>query len=256
MKQYLHFIIVPAIILASCSSTADKEKDKVAEEAESATETPDKIAEVTVMELQPTLFNHEIVSNGQVTAREKVDVSFQTSGIISAIYVRNGQRVTKGQPIAMLDTYKLDNQLEKDRNAVASATLEMQDVLIGQGYDPSHIDKVPAEVMDLARLRSGLRQAELQLAATKREIQEATLVAPVSGVVANLTTKPHNTASPSQPLCRIINDSGMDVEFPVLESELPMVRQGDAVAITPFSSSDSRTGKVSEINPMVDENGM
>lgn len=208
------------------------------------------------MELQPTVFNHEIVSNGHVSAREKVDVNFQTPGLISAIHVRNGQRIAKGQRIASLDTYKLDNQIEKERGAVASATLEMQDVLIGQGYDPTHPEKVPDDVMKLARLRSGLQQAELTLAATEKELNNTTLVAPVSGVVANLSAKPHNMSSTSEPLCRIINDSSMEVEFSVLESELPMVRPGDKVAVTPFSTTDSRTGHVTEINPMVDDNGM
>ena len=110
--------------------------------------------------------------------------------------------------------------------------------------------------MRLARLRSGLQQAELNLAATRKDLEDATLHAPVSGVIANLTATPHNMSSSTEPLCRIINDSGMEVEFSVLESELPMVRPGDKIAVTPFSTTDSRTGHVTEINPMVDDNGM
>lgn len=253
--KYIPIILSLSAILSSCSSEGKVDKNKTASKEATVTET-DKIAEVTVMELQPTVFNHEIVSNGHVSAREKVDVNFQTPGLISAIHVRNGQRIAKGQRIASLDTYKLDNQIEKERGAVASATLEMQDVLIGQGYDPTHPEKVPDDVMKLARLRSGLQQAELTLAATEKELNNTTLVAPVSGVVANLSAKPHNMSSTSEPLCRIINDSSMEVEFSVLESELPMVRPGDKVAVTPFSTTDSRTGHVTEINPMVDDNGM
>lgn len=253
--RYIPVILSLSALLSSCSSGDGSDKNETASNEATITET-DKIAEVTVMELQPTVFNHEIVSNGRVSAREKVDVNFQTPGLISAIHVRNGQRIAKGQRIASLDTYKLDNQIEKEQGAVASATLEMQDVLIGQGYDPAHPEKVPDDVMKLARLRSGLQQAELTLAATEKELDNTTLVAPVSGVVANLSAKPHNMSSASEPLCRIINDSGMEVEFSVLESELPMVRPGDKVAVTPFSTTDSRTGHVTEINPMVDDNGM
>ena len=253
--KYIPAILLLSALLASCSSTeTDKKHD--ADETGTATAETDRIAEVTVMELQPTVFNHEIVSNGRISAREKVDVNFRSPGLIAAIYVRNGQRVAKGQRIATLDTYKLDNQLEKEQGAVASATLEMQDVLIGQGYDPDRLEKVPDDVMRLARLRSGLQQAELSLAATRKDLEDATLIAPVSGVIANLTATPHNMSSSSEPLCRIINDSGMEVEFSVLESELPMVRPGDKIAVTPFSTTDSRTGHVTEINPMVDDNGM
>lgn len=243
-------------MISSCSQKHDNDSDETMTSSVATDSVNDKIAEVTVMVLQPTVFDHEIVGNGRLTAREKVDLNFQSQGLISAIYVKNGQRVAKGQKIATLDTYKLSNQLDRDRNAVASAQLEMQDVIIGQGYDPEHLDRVPEEVMKLARLRSGLEQAELALAATQRDLDDATLVAPISGTVANLSLKPHNISSSSEPICRIINEGSMDVVFSVLESELPMVRPGDRVTVTPFAGGEARPGRVREINPMVDDNGM
>lgn len=254
-RIFLIPIITVSILTAGCANKASEgSSENTATNAIS--DSPDKTAEVTVIRLEPTVFSHEIVSNGKASAREKVDVNFQTPGIISDIYVKNGQRVAKGQRIAALDTYKLENQLQKDRNAVASARLEMQDVLIGQGYDPEHPEQVPEEVMRLARLRSGLGQAELAFAASKRSLDEATLTAPVSGVVANLKLNAHNLSG-SEPLCRIINDGGMDVEFSVIESELALLSIDDAVSVSPFSDpSNSTTGRITEINPMVDENGM
>lgn len=253
-KPFITFSLL--CLLSSCSGSSMKETDSRISDEITTDTIADKVAEVTVIQLKLSVFNHEIVSNGRLTAREKVDVNFQSPGLISEIFVKNGQRVAKGQRIATLDTYKLANQLEKDRHAVASARLEMQDVLIGQGYDPELSEKVPDEVMRLARLRSGLQQAELTLAATQKDLQDATLVAPVSGVIANLSAKPHNMSSSSTPICRIINDSGMDVEFSVLESELPMVKPGDNVSVAPFSDTRSHSGRITEINPMVDENGM
>lgn len=253
--RYFAIICIAALMIAGCSPQSKEGESKEHASEVKAVET-EKTPEVKVMELQPTVFSHEIVSNGKATAREKVDVNFQTQGIITAIHVRNGQRVSKGQKLASLDTYKLKNQTDKDRNAVASARLEMQDVLIGQGYDPEHPDNVPEDVMRLARLRSGLEQAELTLAASEKELANAIITAPVSGIIANLTTKPHNMTT-SDPLCRIINDGGMDVEFSVIESELAMLKPGDQVSVTPFSAPDCMTtGRVTEINPMVDENGM
>ncbi|MCM1139682.1 MAG: efflux RND transporter periplasmic adaptor subunit [Muribaculum sp.] len=256
MKRYIPIIAILIAAVSCRNGNADHDNDAVADKEVISEASANKVAEVTVRELQPTVFSHEIVSNGRLTAIEKVDVNFQTPGLIAAIYVKNGQHVAKGQKIASLNSYKLQNQLAKDHNAVESARLEMQDVIIGQGYDPQHPEKVPQDVMDLARLRSGLKQAELAVDATQREIEDATLIAPISGTVANLTTKTHNMSSTSEPLCRIINEGNMDVEFSVLESELPMIKPGDAVSVTPFSGGEPRQGKVTEINPMVDENGM
>lgn len=255
--RHILFIIPALLLTAACSHSGGGESDSArGDDTDAVGISSDKTAEVRVTELKPSVFNHEIVSNGHVAAAGRADVNFQTQGVIAAVYVKNGQHVAKGQMLGALDTYKLENQLEKDRNAVASATLEMQDVLIGQGYDPEHPEEVPEEVMRLARLRSGLRQAELTLAATMRELSEATLTAPISGVVANLTTKPFNMTG-TDPFCRIISDSGMEVEFSVIEGELAMLKPGDAVSVAPFSDpAATATGRVSEINPMVDENGM
>lgn len=256
MKK-ISIILSLACILAACSEKSSNNGSSNESTANIATDSvTDKIAEVTVMPLVKKVFNHEIVSNGKLNAREKVDVNFQSPGLISSIYVKNGQRVSKGQKIATLDAYKLENQLVKEMNAVASARLDMQDVIIGQGYDPEHLEKVPGEVMKLARLRSGLEQAELSLESVKRDLKESTLVAPISGIVANLSAKANNMSSSSEPLCRIINDGAMDVEFSVLESELAMVKQGDKVSVAPFSGGEPHQGRVSEINPMVDDNGM
>ncbi len=112
----LNYLMIMVIILAGCSSQT-KESEEKEQTAKVKSDETNKIAEVTVMELQPTVFSHEIVSNGRLAAKEKVDVNFQTSGLISAIYVKNGQHVSKGQKIASLDSYKLQNQLAKDRNA-------------------------------------------------------------------------------------------------------------------------------------------
>ena len=254
MKKTAYILLT--VLLASGCSKKESEGSPGSPDTKITLTSADKTAEVTAIRLTPSLFSHEIVSNGKASAREKVDVGFQTAGLISAIYVRNGQHVVKGQRIASLDTYKLENQLEKDRHTVASARLEMQDVLIGQGYDPEHPEKVPEDVMNLARLRSGLGQAELSLAASKRSLEEATLTAPVSGVVANLTLDAHNKSG-SEPLCRIIDDRGMDVQFSVIESELSLLNIGDAISVSPFSDpAKSTTGRITEINPMVDENGM
>lgn len=245
------------ILAAACSHSGGSESDTARHSDNDAIGVSSgKIAEVTAIELKPSVFNHEIVSNGHVTASGKADVNFQTQGVISAVYVKNGQRVEKGQKLGALDTYKIENQLEKERNAVAAATLEMQDVLIGQGYDPEHTENVPQEMMRLARLRSGLEQAELSLAATRRELSDATLKAPIAGVVANLTTKPFNMTG-SEPFCRIISDRGMEVEFTVIEGELAMLKPGDEVSVSPFSDPATVVaGRISEINPMVDANGM
>jgi len=215
-----------------------------------------KIQTVKVMELHPANFYHEIVSNGKLASNSKVNVNFDQNEIIAEIMVINGQHVTKGQPLARLDCTKLENTRDRERTAVAQAQLELKDVLIGQGYDPDRLDNVPPDIMKLARLRSGLEQAELSLASTERDLSRATLKAPISGVIANLTISPHNMVNMSEPFCTIIDNSTLRVGFNILESELSLVKPGDPIEIAPYSTTQVTRGRIAEINPTVDENGM
>ena len=92
---------------------------------------------------------------------------------------------------------------------------------------------VPEEVLRLARVRSGLDGIETSIALNKKEIEQSTLTAPFDGVVADLKVKRFGIAPTSEPACRIINDGGMQVEFTVLESELPLLHIGDGVEVSP-----------------------
>ena len=111
--------------------------------------------------------------------------------------------------------------------------------------------------MKLARIKSGYEQAVLQKEKAMREIKNATLNAPFDGIVANLTARPHQMSSSSEPFCRIIRNTDMEVEFSVLESELHLIRMGQKVKIEPQAVTIGvQTGDICSINPIVNDKGM
>ncbi|MBQ8519998.1 MAG: efflux RND transporter periplasmic adaptor subunit [Bacteroides sp.] len=256
MNKYAwkHFVGCLALaLLASCGGQKEEHNEKEGVE----TVLPSQPNEVTVMTLTPRTFNHELVSNGKVTAREHADLYFRTAEVVGKVYVKNGERVRKGQKLAELDLFRLDNTLQQRKNALQQATLDMQDVLIGQGYAPDNLEAVPTEILQLAKVKSGYESAKAQYEAAQYDVQQATLTAPFDGVVANLFDKAYNMAKTGEPFCRVIATGNMEADFTVLESELPLIKTGDKVEVTPYASTvGACTGNISEINPIVDENGM
>ncbi len=254
MKSYNVFIILLIAGLIGCSG--DK---KATEPGEESVETvlPDETNEVTVMALKTTDFNHELISNGKLSARMYADLKFESTEPIATIYVKNGDRVTKGQKLAELSKFRLANKLSQAKDALERAKLELQDVLIGQGYKLEDSARIPAATMQLVKTKSGYDQSFIQYKLAEFEERNATLTAPFDGIVANLFAKPFNTASTSDVFCTIINPNSLEASFTVLESELPLIKAGDRVEVTPFASPENKTeGRISEINPLVDENGM
>lgn len=198
-----------------------------------------------------------LMKSGKVRASKYVDLYFDTQGHIADIYARNGERVDKGAKLAELEMFTLNANLRQAEIEILRASLELQDIIIGQGYNPENPDAVPADIMRLARVKSGYETAVLNKEKVGHEIAAATLTAPFGGIIANLTAKPGQLVSSTEPFCRVIQDRDMEIVFHVLESELHLVGKGQKVVIEPVASSiEPLGGEIMEINPIVDDKGL
>ena len=246
-------LIMSITMLVSCGK---KEKD-ASDDSGVSTVLPEEESEVSVMRLEYTDFMHELIANGTVSSQNKADLKFQVQENVAAIFVKNGDKVTKGQKIAMLDQFKLQNTLAQANDNLERARLELQDVLIGQGYPAGDTLKVPKDILKLAKVKSNYDQSEIQYNLAEYNFKNSVLYAPFDGVVANLFTKVHNLPNASEPFCTIIDNSRPEADFMILESELPVIRIGDKVQVSSFSVNDyAAEGRVTEINPAIDKNGM
>lgn len=249
---YTVLLLGAAIFAAACGSGEKSNDDQGV-----ATVLPDQVAQVKTVKLTYTDFEQEIIANGTIQAARKADLRFVTSENITHIYVKNGDRVAKGQKIAELDRFKLQNNLKIAKDNLSRSRLELHDVLIGQGYSPADSANIPAEVHALAQVRSGYDQSLNQYEMADYNLKNSTLYAPFNGIVANLFSAEYNLPSTSEPFCSIIDNQQLEIIFMILENELPSVRIGDKVAVSPYAINDYQlAGSISEINPVVNKNGM
>ena len=255
MKRKYLILATVCLVMTSCSTNSQQ-----ATTSQEPVTTPVDVQEEVVSEVKPEvkeLPSNSLTATGKVKAANYTDLYFRSQELIAHVYVKNGARVGKGQKIADLEVIALNSQLRQAEISLEQAKLELQDILIGQGYDPDHLDKVPADMMKLAKVKSGYEQADLQKENALREMENATLVAPFDGVIANLTAKPHHMASSSEPFCRIIQTSNMEVEFQVLENELHLIKMGQKVEIVPQATTVGvQQGEICSMNPLVDEKGL
>jgi RND family efflux transporter MFP subunit len=246
----LYFFPIFGFLFFACSSN-----NSVRNESSVSTVLPDDISEVQVMLLEYTEFQHELMANGTISAN-KADLRFQASENVAAIYVKNGDRVRKGQEIAMLDQFKLKNTLAQAKDNLNRAYLDLQDAIITQGYMHGDSAQIKKEILEIAKMRSNYPQTHNQYELAEYNYRNTILYAPFDGVVANLFTKVYNMSSTAEPFCTIIDDT-READFKILESELSFVHIGDKVQVAPFSVNNyTCEGRISEINPSIDKNGM
>jgi len=260
MIKRIHIFIFMALLIAACGGgNQEAESDTQSKGAVEKVKGPERIVSNpaqsdTLKPLQNSIPG--IVGHGKVKAKRYADISFQMQLPIKGVYVRNGMQVRKGQKIAELDAYQLNNAVSQAQKSLEQTRLEMQDVIISQGYDPQKMNKVPDRVKQLAEVKSGYKLKVTQLEAAQHDLTKAVIIAPFDGVVANVKTGAYSLAQPGEAICRIIDNKEMKVEFKVMEQDLKKVKNGTRVTAVPFyDNSLTYEGQVYSINPIVDEQG-
>jgi len=212
---------------------------------------------VDIMVLERSTFYRELVSNGKLRAAGKSVLKFDTGEELAELFVRNGDRVAAGQLIARLRQDRQLRQLEQAKIRMEQAALSLQEYLIGQGYNPVDTADIPEDRLEIGRIRSGYNAAKSEYELAMLVYEGTELKAPFNGVIANLAYKVHERVAAGTEFCSLIDNTRFDVEFPVLEGELKDVAVGKAVKVIPFATGDTLfNGVITEINPLVDENGM
>jgi RND family efflux transporter MFP subunit len=246
-------------LIAGLACCGQKNSDKTDKEEAVETVLLTEEAEVRTETLRTVDFEHELVSNGRISAQQVAELQFASlspGNVPVQIRVQNGDRVAAGAVIAMLDTFQLSNSYRQAEDNLQKAYLELQDVLIGQGYSLADSAAVPQDVLRLAYIRSGYNSARIQYDLARYNLDKATLKTPIAGTVADLYSKPYCTVDASAPFCTIISEGKPEVDFRILEHELPLIKTGDKVRIQSYASPDiESTGSIISINPSVDKEG-
>jgi membrane fusion protein, multidrug efflux system len=211
---------------------------------------------VEVLRLQKGTFKKELVNNGKLVALRKSELQFRVGEQLEKLNVKNGDKVRGGQIIATLNSFTYQQQLASAQIQVQKTQLELQNVLISRGYNTMDSTQISPQIFQLSRVKSGYADALQSFKTAAFNLESTKLVAPFSGIVANLKPKQYDHVDSGSSFCTLIDDSEFEAEFQIVESEVGDIRMGDEVQIIPFSNQTISKGRISEINPVVDENGL
>ena len=252
MKSKIKFLFIFTLFF-NCNPP--KEKDK--QDLESVSNTYSEGITVSVNVVKSIPFKKQIISNGNIEALQKTELRFKTSERISSIKVKNGQKVNKGQTLAILDNAMLSNQMRKAKIEVDKAKSKLQEEKINYGVGKSNDESIDATILKNLKIKSGLFEAENALENAQLLYNQTIIKAPFTGIVASVETKTGDFITSSDVFCTLINSKNLEVVFNVLENELQFLSKGQEISIIPFADTSKKyLGNITEINPLVDENGL
>jgi RND family efflux transporter MFP subunit len=272
-------ILMVSILMAACGNTTKEEKgelnDKKAELEKLKTEQKKLSAEIVALEkeiakldtsagvkekeklvtlsiLEPGKFTHYIELQGKIDAE---NISYVTprgmGGMVTAVYVRQGQQVRKGQLLLRLDNSVGQRQIEQLQTQLSYAKdiYQRQQNLWNQN--------IGTEVQ-LLTAKNNVETLQKQIATAREQLGEANVYAQISGVADEVNIKVGETFSPQTAAMagiRIVNTNDLKVVAAVPENYNGKVGVGTNLLITlPEQNNDTVRTRVNVVGKVINPN--
>jgi len=243
MKTKIKSIIVLALVIiaAACSSSVDKkaELEKLKKQHDQISEqikkletelkvndsTSAKLTDVMVTDVQPSEFNHYIEVQGKVDGQDNVAVAPQMPGVVTAVYVKEGDAVRKGQVLAQLDDNVILQQIAgvKQQLDFATSLFVKQKALWDQ--------QIGSEVQYLTA-KNNKESLEKNLATLNQQLDMYKIKAPIYGTIEEVGVKVGQMAAAgATPVFRVVNFSSVKIMADIAEVYAPKVKVGNDVLV-------------------------
>ena len=161
---------------------------------------------------------------GEVEENLSVSASFPTGGRVERVYVHEGDRVRAGQILATVNSSTAQNAY----NSAKASLDQAEDAYkrLKKVYDQGSLAEVK-----WVEMQTTLEQARSLEQIARKQLDDCTLTAPVSGVVGSCNAKAGASLLPGEPAVTILDMGKVSVTFSVPESEISTVNVGDEACV-------------------------
>ena len=243
-------------------------------ERETASAAPETVSNVALLSVQPANVPDLVEAVGTLRAAQTSQLASQMMGNIVEIRVHEGDRVQRGQVLAVLDNAQpraaLDRATAADLAsqqgitaadsdlALADATFKRYQTLYEKrSVSPQEFDEVKARYQGAQARRDMARAGQSQAKAAVQQAHNALgytrILAPFDGLVTEKKADVGTLASPGMPIFTVEDLRRYRLEATVNETDLHYVRMGQQIPVVIDAVGDKELkGKVVEIVPAAD----
>ncbi len=185
----------------------------------------EKIPLITTFTAKQESFHHFVELQGSVDTKQNLVIYPEYSGVLTSVYVKEGQKVSKGQTLAKIDDGGLSQQVAQlqIQADLAKTTFERQERLWNQ--------KIGSEIQYL-QAKSNYEAQQKAVNQLQQQIGKTYVRAPFSGTIDDVITEQGSVVAPGQSeLFRIVNLKDMYIETDVPESYISSITNGKDVKV-------------------------
>ncbi len=180
--------------------------------------------DVSAMTVTDTTFVHFIELQGSVDTKENITIMPEMAGTMTQVFVKEGQRVSKGQRLAQIDDGGMSQNIEQMRvqAQLAKTTYERQKRLWEQN--------IGSEIQYL-QTKANYEAQQKAISSMERQLAKTVVTAPFSGTIDDVITEQGTVVSPGMPLFRIVSLKDMFIKVDVPETYITTIKKGTDVMV-------------------------
>ena len=203
---------------------------------------------VSAIKLKSKNFSHYLNFQGSLDTDQNVVIYPELPGLLKNIYVKQGEKVKKGQIIAKISDNGLTDQLEqlKLQRNLAKTTFERQQKLWDQ--------KIGSEIQYL-QAKTNFKSLEKKISQMRDQEGKTRILAPFDGTIDDIIADIGSNLAPGlTPILRIINIDQMKVSAEIPEIHIPYIKQNKNVKIYVPILDKQILGKISSVGNFINPN--
>lgn len=244
MKPAVVLLVCGALFVTSGCSLLPKEQ----EEEALPSINPPKLSKKPEYTVKTETLETKVRGSGRLMALQEEKLFFSedmSSKRISAILVKNGDTVEKGQPVAELDVSDLESDLKRKKLQTRKDELTMIETL-------RKADEMTPDQVEQAKIDFELKREELTKLET--QVSKAKLLAPFSGTIVTVTAKKGDTVKTDESVAIIADLNELTVAASISADDAKKVAIGMEVLVD-INSAGQHKGKVKQLpNPQAEGN--
>ncbi|HEY4916320.1 MAG TPA: efflux RND transporter periplasmic adaptor subunit [Solirubrobacteraceae bacterium] len=194
-----------------------------------------------------------VSGSGNLAASSELDVGFKTAGVVTHVYVKQGEHVLSGQLLATLDPESAEVTLEQAKASLesAQASLVQEEEDDGEASTSTSSSSEATREANVASAKATVRSDALTVKDDEEAVQDTKLYAPEDGTIVTLSGEVGETVSAtSGSSFAVLSDlSSMKLVVSLSESEIGEVKDGQPATVTVEALSGAKlAARVSEVS--------